>query len=152
VGPERPTFIELVNSIKDAVESRSFDRHMPGDALLIFRASWAWHYGESLKLGDEYRAMADGLADTDGPATGSIALSDWLVNHRSELGRHVRNELKRHFDVASDNDDSERVVTSCRSDLLGRVTTTGVVVIFQSRSSESSLSKSTVRPSVGGSR
>ena len=28
-----------------------------------------------LLTGDEYRAMADGLADTDGPATGSIALS-----------------------------------------------------------------------------
>jgi len=32
--------------------------------------------GDVLLTRDEYRAMADGLADTDGPATGSIALSE----------------------------------------------------------------------------
>jgi NADH dehydrogenase len=102
VGPERPTFIELVNSIKDAVESRSLIVHLPGDALLILSRLVGMALGDVLLTRDEYRAMADGLADTDGPATGSIALSDWLVNHRSELGVTYANELKRHFDVASD--------------------------------------------------
>ena len=36
-----------------------------------------------LLTADEYRAMADGLADTDGPATGSIALSSWIRRPRA---------------------------------------------------------------------
>jgi NADH dehydrogenase len=43
--------------------------------------------------------MADGLADTEGPATGSIALSDWLVEHEPTLGLTYANELQRHFDA-----------------------------------------------------
>ncbi|HXQ60430.1 MAG TPA: hypothetical protein VN799_10025, partial [Acidimicrobiales bacterium] len=46
---------------------------------------------------DEYRAMADGLADTDGPATGPTALSAWLADHATDLGRQYANELDRHF-------------------------------------------------------
>lgn len=47
---------------------------------------------------DEYRAMAAGLADTDGPATGSTALSTWLAEHSAELGLRYANELHRHFE------------------------------------------------------
>ena len=43
--------------------------------------------------------MADGLADTDGPATGPTALSAWLADHGSLLGRRYANELERHFAV-----------------------------------------------------
>lgn len=46
-----------------------------------------FYYFESvtnlLLTGDEYRAMAVGLADTEGPATGSTALSQWLAAHNS---------------------------------------------------------------------
>ena len=41
--------------------------------------------------------MADGLADTDGPATGSIALSTWIEEHADSLGRRYANEIDRHF-------------------------------------------------------
>jgi len=39
------------------------------------------------------------LMDLPTPMAGhrSIALSDWLVNHRSELGVTYANELKRHL-------------------------------------------------------
>ena len=50
-----------------------------------------------LLTADEYRAMADGLADTDGPATGSIALSAWIQQHADSLGRRYANEIDRHF-------------------------------------------------------
>ena len=46
---------------------------------------------------DEYWAMANGLADTDGPATGTIALSEWLAAHGDTLGLRYANELERHF-------------------------------------------------------
>jgi hypothetical protein len=41
--------------------------------------------------------MAAGLADSDGPATGQIKLSEWLTEHRDSLGRRYANELDRHF-------------------------------------------------------
>jgi NADH dehydrogenase len=50
-----------------------------------------------LLTGDEYRAMAGGLADTDGPTTGSISVSKWVQANADGLGRHYANELDRHF-------------------------------------------------------
>jgi len=50
-----------------------------------------------LLTADEYRAMADNLADTSGPATGHTALSAWLPAHGADLGRRYANELDRHF-------------------------------------------------------
>ncbi len=52
-----------------------------------------------LLTGDEYKAMAEGLADTDGPATGSTALSNWLTTHGSTLGLRYANEITRHFET-----------------------------------------------------
>jgi NADH dehydrogenase len=45
--------------------------------------------------------MSGGLADTDGPATGTTALSDWLAEHGDQLGLHYANELERHFETAA---------------------------------------------------
>ncbi len=41
--------------------------------------------------------MADGLADTDGPAIGDTALTEWITTHKDNLGRVYANELTRHF-------------------------------------------------------
>jgi NADH dehydrogenase len=41
--------------------------------------------------------MADGLADTDGPATGETSLTRWITDHKGALGRSYANELDRHF-------------------------------------------------------
>jgi NADH dehydrogenase len=46
---------------------------------------------------EEYRALADGLADTEGPATGDTALSGWLAENGERLGRRYANELNLHF-------------------------------------------------------
>jgi NADH dehydrogenase len=50
-----------------------------------------------LLTSDEFRAMADGMADTDGPATGSTSVSDWVREHADSLGRSYANEIERHF-------------------------------------------------------
>lgn len=100
VGPERPTFVELVNSIKAAVKSRSLIVHVPGAALPLLSRIVGTALGDVLLTRDEYRAMAEGLADTEGPTTGATALSDWLAEHAPILGLTYANELNRHFDVA----------------------------------------------------
>ena len=97
VGPERPTFLELVTSIKEAVGSRSRLVRVPGGALPLLSQAVGLMVRDVLLTRDEYRAMADGLADTEGPATGPTALSDWLVEHRETLGLRYANELARHF-------------------------------------------------------
>jgi uncharacterized protein YbjT (DUF2867 family) len=100
VGPERPTFLELVNLVKDAVGSHSVIVHLPGNALPIISRIVGVALGDVLLTRNEYRAMADGLADTEALATGSVALSDWLASHGATLGLTYANELKRHFDTA----------------------------------------------------
>jgi uncharacterized protein YbjT (DUF2867 family) len=99
VGPERPTFVELVRSIRDVVGSRARLVHVPGATVPLFSRLVGLALHDVLLTRDEYVAMADGLADTDGPATGTTALSDWLVDHAQDLGRHYANEIERHFET-----------------------------------------------------
>jgi NADH dehydrogenase len=100
VGPERPTFFELVHAIRDAVGSRARVIRVPGALLppLASLLNRALH--DVLLTKDEYAAMADGLADTDGPTTAPTALSDWLAQHGETLGTRYANELERHFKIA----------------------------------------------------
>jgi NADH dehydrogenase len=99
VGPERPTFAELVGAIRDVVGSRARLIHVPGATVPLFARVLGLALHDVLLTADEYRAMAAGLADTDGPATGPTALSDWLTVHGEGLGLRYANELGRHFDV-----------------------------------------------------
>ncbi len=98
VGPERPTFSDLVMSIRDAVGSRARLLHMPGATIPVFARVLGLALHDVLLTADEYRAMAAGLADTDGPATGPTLLSAWLVAQGDTLGLQYANELTRHFD------------------------------------------------------
>jgi hypothetical protein len=52
---------------------------------------------DTLLTAEEYQAMADGLADTDGPAAGQSSLTRWITDHKATLGRSYANELTRHF-------------------------------------------------------
>jgi NADH dehydrogenase len=99
VGPERPTFNELVATIRDAVGSRSAVIHVPGPVLTAGARALGLVLGDVLLTRDEYRAMAAGLADTDGPATGQTKLSSWIAERAATLGTTYANELSRHFDT-----------------------------------------------------
>ncbi len=97
VGPERPTFNEMVTSIRDAVGARSRIVHVPGAVVPLLSSALGGLLNDVLLTKDEYQAMATGLADTDGPATGPTLLSSWLSRCGPELGLHYANELRRHF-------------------------------------------------------
>jgi NADH dehydrogenase len=100
VGPERPTFFELVHSIRAAVGSRARIVRVPGALLPPLSAVLNRVLRDVLLTKDEYHAMADGLADTDGPGTAPTALGDWLAEHGEILGIQYANELERHFKIA----------------------------------------------------
>jgi NADH dehydrogenase len=97
VGPERPTFNELVTSIRDAVGARARIVHVPGAVVPVLSSVLGMALHDVLLTKDEYQAMATGLADTDGPSTGSTRLSAWIADQGSDLGIHYANELRRHF-------------------------------------------------------
>lgn len=101
VGPERPTFTELVDAVRHAVGSHARLVHVPGATVPLFARVLGLALHDVLLTADEYRAMAAGLADTDGPATGSTALSTWLAEHGGTLGVRYANELARHFEATA---------------------------------------------------
>ena len=98
VGPERPTFTDLVASIRDAVGSRALLLHVPGVTVPVLARLLGLALHDVLLTTEEYEAMAAGLADADGPATGPTALSTWVAEHGDTLGLHYASELTRHFD------------------------------------------------------
>jgi uncharacterized protein YbjT (DUF2867 family) len=97
VGPQSVTFRELVNTVRGAVGSHAVVVPVPGLALTSLSRTLSLVLRDTLLTRDEYQAMADGLADSDAPATGTTVLTDWINEHGAELGRRYANELDRHF-------------------------------------------------------
>jgi NADH dehydrogenase len=98
VGPERPTFAELVRCIRDAVHSRARIVHVPSAGIPLLASLLGLALRDRLLTADEYRAFKDGLADTAGPPTGDVCLSEWIGENAGSLGARYANELDRHFE------------------------------------------------------
>jgi nucleoside-diphosphate-sugar epimerase len=88
VGPERPTFLELVTNVRDAVGSRARIIRLPPRLVLASGRAIGAILREDLLTRDELLSTMEGIADSDAPATGRLALSDWLAAHADELGKH----------------------------------------------------------------
>jgi uncharacterized protein YbjT (DUF2867 family) len=97
VGPERPTFLELVSQIREAVGAKTRVIRVPGALIPMVVHILDVVLRDVVLTREEYCAMAGGLADTSGPATGTTRVSDWLTDHGAELGRTYANDLRRHF-------------------------------------------------------
>jgi uncharacterized protein YbjT (DUF2867 family) len=101
VGPQSLTFREMVTVIRAAVRSRAVVVSVPGSLIPPLSAALGLVLRDVLLTREEYRAMSEGLADSDGPATGEIAFTDWVAKHGSDLGRSYANELDLHFRPAA---------------------------------------------------
>jgi uncharacterized protein YbjT (DUF2867 family) len=97
VGPQSLTFREMVTVIRAAVGSRAVVMPVPGSLVPALSAALGLLLRDVLLTREEYRAMADGLADSDAPSTGEIAFTDWVAQHGAQLGRTYANELELHF-------------------------------------------------------
>jgi nucleoside-diphosphate-sugar epimerase len=100
VGPESVTFRQLVETIRAAVGSRSLLVPVPGAVIPLLADMLNVVLRDTLLTADEYASMAAGRADSDGPTTGKIVLTDWIAAHGDQLGRRYANELDRHFRAA----------------------------------------------------
>jgi NADH dehydrogenase len=87
VGPERPTFDELVRMVRSAVHGRARIVHAPAALVLITARAIGAILRSDLLTRDELASTMDGLADSDAPATGEISLSSWIADHGDLLGR-----------------------------------------------------------------
>jgi len=97
VGPQRPTFVDLVGQIRTAVGSRARVVRVPAPVLLGMSSVLGAVLRDVVLTTEEYRSMAEGLADSDAPATGTVELSAWIAEHGATLGTRYANELDRHF-------------------------------------------------------
>jgi len=97
VGPDSVTFAGLVDAIRSAVGSRALVVPSPGWLIPPMSAILGAALRDVLLTTEEYQAMAAGLADSSGPATGPTSLTEWIAGHGDGLGRTYANELTRHY-------------------------------------------------------
>jgi uncharacterized protein YbjT (DUF2867 family) len=97
VGPDSPTFREMVTAIRTATGSRALLLPMPGWLIPPASAILGAALRDVLLTTEEYQAMAAGLANSDAPPTGQTSLMDWIAQHGDELGQTYANELDRHY-------------------------------------------------------
>jgi uncharacterized protein YbjT (DUF2867 family) len=97
VGPESLTFRDMVLAIKAATGSRAVIVPAPGWLIPPVSSVLGLLLRDVLLTGEEYRSMAEGLADSSAPATGDVVLTDWIAKNGGKLGRMYANELVRHY-------------------------------------------------------
>ncbi len=97
LGPENPTFNELVAIIRDAVGSRSRIVNAPAHLVVLAATMIGRILHDVLLSREELFAMMGGLADSSADSTGEISVSTWIAEHGDELGRSYLNELDLHF-------------------------------------------------------
>ncbi len=97
VGPDSPTFHEMVAAIRRATGSHAVLAPVPGWLMPPLSAVLGAALRDVLLTTEEYKSMADGLATSDAPSTGQSSLMDWIAAHGGDLGRVYANELNRHY-------------------------------------------------------
>src|SRR5690606_22667338 len=80
VGPDRPTFEEVVRAVATSLGTRRLFVHLPAPLVVAAGRALGVVFRQELITADELKSTIDGLADTDGPATGHVGLMDWLRN------------------------------------------------------------------------
>jgi uncharacterized protein YbjT (DUF2867 family) len=97
VGPQSLAFREMVTAIRAAVGSRAILVSVPGRLVPPLSGVLGLVLRDVLLTGEEYRAMAAGMADSSAPPAGETAFTDWVAAHGHDLGRRYANELDRHY-------------------------------------------------------
>jgi NADH dehydrogenase len=97
VGPDSLAFREMVDAIRAATGSHAAIVPAPGWLIPPLAGILGAALHDVLLTGDEYRAMAAGLANSDAPSTGQTSLIDWIAKHGDTLGRSYASELTLHY-------------------------------------------------------
>ncbi len=97
VGPETFTFEELVRLIAQTVGSRSWIVHVPTAASFLAASAIGVGVRDVVVTRDELEGLMANLVTTNGPATGTRLLSEWLTENANRVGRRYASEVSRHY-------------------------------------------------------
>lgn len=86
VGPDRPTYEELVRAVARALGKRRLFVHLPTALVVTAGRTLGRLSGEELITADELRSTIEGLADTGGMTTGTVSVLDWIAAQGCRLG------------------------------------------------------------------
>jgi uncharacterized protein YbjT (DUF2867 family) len=97
VGPETFTFQDLVRLIARTIGRRVLFVHVPPAVALGAAAAIGRVVGDVVVTRDELDGLMAGLVTTEGPATGTRRLSEWLTQNADAVGRRYASEISRHY-------------------------------------------------------
>ena len=97
VGPETLTFEALLHLLASAVGSRCRFIHTSPTVSLALTGLVGVLIRDVVLTSDEIDGLMAGLLTSDGPATGTTSLSEWLDENGETLGRRYVSELRRNF-------------------------------------------------------
>jgi NADH dehydrogenase len=105
VGPEVFTFEELVRQIARAIGRRRLFLHVPPAAALTAASAIGRVVGDVVVTRDELEGLMAGLVSTEGPATGTRSLTEWLTQNAAVVGKRYASEVSRHYRSAAPRSD-----------------------------------------------
>lgn len=97
VGPETFTFEELVRLIARTISVRRLFVHVPPAVALAAASTIGRVVGDVVVTREELEGLMAELVTTDGPATGTRRLTEWLTQNASVVGRRYASEIGRHY-------------------------------------------------------
>jgi NADH dehydrogenase len=97
IGPESPTFNELLALIKSAVHSRALIIHTPPSVALLLAGLAGRLVHDIILERWEIDAMLAGCLSSDRPPTGHTLLSEWVTENAQTLGVRYFSELARNY-------------------------------------------------------
>ncbi len=97
VGPEAPTFNELVRWIARAVGSKALIVHVPPSLALIGTGLLGRLVGDVVLTPDEMNGLEANLLISDQEPLAKALLSEWIESNADWLGTRYMSELRKHF-------------------------------------------------------
>jgi uncharacterized protein YbjT (DUF2867 family) len=99
VGPEKMTYEQLVQAVREALGRRTPILHAPPAVVAALSQALGVVVRDVVLTADEIRGLTAGLLVSHQPALGRVSFREWLQENASALGRTYANELDRHFRV-----------------------------------------------------
>lgn len=97
VGPDAPSFDELVRQIARAVRSRALIVHVPPSLALLGTNLLGKVVGDVVLTPDEVKGLEANLLLSKGDPTAKTRLSDWIFANSDWLGTRYFSEVRKHF-------------------------------------------------------
>lgn len=96
-GPDVLTFRKLVETLRDAMGTRSRVIEIPASLLNFISKGASLATRDTVLTRDEIRGLTASLLVIDGPPTAPTRFADWAAAHAAELGLGYASEIRRHF-------------------------------------------------------